>query len=334
MSLRGIVRITYQFAGVVLAMDPGCRGKGFVMKKDKLIFRGFYTMALVAIGGSAVGMGALMSEVNGNETGQEDEVVSLSQVPGAVRKTIMEHAMGGKIEQIEKSDEDGEVVYDVEVEKGGHDFEFEVANDGTFLGTDHEDEDEHADEDDDGDSDEADDEADDGEQVFEIAFGDAPRSVRDSFEDHTDDAKPTLVERIIDEEVTKYEIEYAHKGHTASMTFTDHGEIMEMESAVEIHRLPKAIRDEIMKDYPGATIEAAEAVQLFYYEMDVMVDGKVIEVGAFASGDIEDRLVPQQEDEEGNAHGGNDDDDDELDDDEGDQHEHGDHDENEEDDDD
>jgi len=303
------------------------------MKKDKLISRGVYSLALIAIGGSAIGMGALMSEVDGHSSKQEDETVTISQVPSAARKTIMEHAMGGKIEQIEKSDEDGKIVYDVEVENNGHGFEFEVAQDGTFLGTDPEDQEDQADEADEKGG--AGDEPDGGEQVFEISFTDAPRSVQDSFKDHTGKAKPTLVERIIDEDVTKYEIEYSLNGNTASMTFTDRGEVMEMESPVEINRLPKAVRDEIMKDYPGATIEAAEAVQLFYYEMDIKVDGKVIEVGAFASGDIEDRLVPQSEGDEGNANGGGDENDNEgMDDDDGDgdQHEHGDHDEDEEDD--
>ncbi len=65
-----------------------------------------------------------------------------------------------------------------------------------------------------------------------------------------------------------------------------------------------------MKDYPGATIQAAEHVQLFYYEMDVLVDGKIVEVAVFATGDIEDNLLGDQSDEDGHTdHDGDDHDD-------------------------
>ena len=130
--------------------------------------------------------------------------------------------------------------------------------------------------------------ADQPEKAFTIAFSDAPRSVRDTFKKLTNGAKPTKVERIVDEDVTKYEIEYDRHGDTASATMSDKGAVLEMEAPTAIKHLPAAVRTEVLKDYPGATIKVAEAVQLFYYEMDVVVDGKTIEVVAQATGDIED----------------------------------------------
>lgn len=258
------------------------------MNTRNLFAGGLVAVTIVALSGAAIGMG-------GMARGDDDEVVSLRDVPAAVRKTIEQRAKGGDIEKIERSTEDGKTVYEVEVDGHRGDFEFVVGQDGSFLGMDHEGEGEHADDDGDGNHEDADHENDDGdeeadqpEQVFEITFADAPRSVRDTFEDRTDGAKPTKVERIVDEDVTKYEVEYARRGGTASITMSDLGKIIEIETPVAIDHLPAAVRAEIMKDYPGATIEAAEAVQLFYYEMDVVVDGKTVEVVALATGDIED----------------------------------------------
>lgn len=278
------------------------------MNTRKLFAGGLVAVTIVALSGAAIGMG-------GMARGGDDEVVSLRDVPAAVRQTIEQHAKGGTIEKIERSTEDGKTVYEVEVDGHRGDFEFVVGQDGSFLGMDHEGE--HADENNDGDHEDADHENDDGEegadqpeQVFEITFADVPRAVRDTFEDRTDGAKPTKVERIVDEDVTKYEIEYARHGDTASLTMSDKGEVLEMETPVAIKHLPAAVRTEILKDYPGATIEAAEAVQLFYYEMDVVVDGKTIEVVAQATGDIEDWFSSDNENgEEDHADGDHEDED-------------------------
>ena len=72
----------------------------------------------------------------------DDESVELADVPVAVRRTIEANLRGGTIDELERSTDGGRVTYDVEVESASGDFEFEVAEDGTFLGIDSEDEDE------------------------------------------------------------------------------------------------------------------------------------------------------------------------------------------------
>lgn len=80
-----------------------------------------------------------------------DERVSQSEVPPAVRATIEQHLAGGKIDEIERCIEKGKVVYDVEVDSAKGDFEFAVAEDGSFLGMDTEDDEDEGDDDDDDD---------------------------------------------------------------------------------------------------------------------------------------------------------------------------------------
>ena len=258
-------------------------------------------LVLATAAGTMVGFAALGSE--------QDEIVKLEDVPVAVRESIQRHAKGGTIEQIERSDEDGKIVYEIEVNGADGEFEFGVAHDGKFLGMDQDENDDH----------EGDDADNDDEQVTVIGLADAPAAVGDEFRRRAGAIKPSKVEKIIDEAVTKYEIEFDQAGGTASMTLSARGEAMEIESPVAASALPEAVRREIQKDYPGATIKAAESVQLFYYEMEIVVDGKTIEVAAFATGDIEDRLLGDETgndeehaedgDEDGPDHHGEDDDD-------------------------
>ena len=78
----------------------------------------------------------------------DEEEVTLDEVPAAVKDTILANAQGGTIEEIERETEDGQVVYEAEVEINGKEYEIEVAADGTLLEIEEDDDD---DDDDDGD---------------------------------------------------------------------------------------------------------------------------------------------------------------------------------------
>ncbi len=61
------------------------------------------------------------------------QAVSLAEVPPAARATIERLTAGGQIRELEKAQEDGRTVYDVEATVGGRDVEYDVAADGTVL---------------------------------------------------------------------------------------------------------------------------------------------------------------------------------------------------------
>lgn len=61
------------------------------------------------------------------------QAVSLAEVPPAARATIERLTAGGQIRELEKAEEDGRTVYDVEATVGGRDVEYDVAADGTVL---------------------------------------------------------------------------------------------------------------------------------------------------------------------------------------------------------
>ena len=53
-----------------------------------------------------------------------------------------------------------------------------------------------------------------------------------------------------------------------------------------------------MKDYPGAEIKVVEAVQVFFYEVEIIHNGKKSEIKVYATGDIEDEDDEDDDDED------------------------------------
>jgi len=82
---------------------------------------------------------------------QDEEQVTLDQVPQAVKATILAEAKGGTIKEIERETKNGKTVYEAEVVLDGKEVEIKVASDGTLLAKEVEDADDDHDGDDDDD---------------------------------------------------------------------------------------------------------------------------------------------------------------------------------------
>lgn len=74
-------------------------------------------------------------EGNDDDQGDEDEEdqVSMDRVPKAVKAAILKHANGGKIKEVDREDEDGKVVYEVDVIIKGKEIELRIASNGKLL---------------------------------------------------------------------------------------------------------------------------------------------------------------------------------------------------------
>jgi uncharacterized membrane protein YkoI len=70
------------------------------------------------------------------------EMKDIDELPPAVRATVERETTGGQIEEIERESKDGRVVYEVEFTRDGLEIELEVAEDGTVLEREEEEEDE------------------------------------------------------------------------------------------------------------------------------------------------------------------------------------------------
>jgi len=95
-------------------------------------------------------------EKEGEERDEEDKddgvTVALEDLPSVVKATV--EAQGGEIGEIEKEEEDGEVVYDVDVKIDGKKFELKIAANGTLLKKNTDEDKDGDEEDDDNDGDE------------------------------------------------------------------------------------------------------------------------------------------------------------------------------------
>ena len=73
------------------------------------------------------------------EKGEKKEApatqITLSQVPEPARAKIATLTTAGKIKKIEKAEENGKTIYDVEATVQGRDVEYDIAADGTVLTT-------------------------------------------------------------------------------------------------------------------------------------------------------------------------------------------------------
>jgi uncharacterized membrane protein YkoI len=67
------------------------------------------------------------------EAEENEQKVTVDQLPPAVRKTLEKEAAGGKILEIEKERERGKTVYEAQIIKNGQKWEIEIAEDGKVL---------------------------------------------------------------------------------------------------------------------------------------------------------------------------------------------------------
>ena len=64
---------------------------------------------------------------------ENEQTVTMSDLPAAVQTTIKDKAGSNKIEKIEKKTEEGKTVYEAVVDKKGKEWSIEVDQNGKFL---------------------------------------------------------------------------------------------------------------------------------------------------------------------------------------------------------
>ena len=101
-------------------------------------------MVVMVVAGLALCIGAVATK----QIAEQEQEVSIDQVPEAVKATILAEAKGGTIQEIEMETENGQTVYEAEVIIDGQEADIEVAANGTLLGKEAEDADDENDEDD------------------------------------------------------------------------------------------------------------------------------------------------------------------------------------------
>lgn len=93
-----------------------------------------------------------------------------------------------------------------------------------------------------------------------------------------------------------YEVEGMTELGEVSVRLTKDGAILSKERSIEPSTLPVAVTQAINETYPNAKIEEAESLEIFMYEVEVVVDGKEHEVLIFPDGSFHGK--PEVEDED------------------------------------
>jgi len=136
------------------------------------------------------------------------------------------------------------------------------------------------------------------EDTKEIKFKELPANVQNAALKHVQKENITEVELIIEEDTIKYEIESKENGISKEITIAKDGNILEIEQEIAFSKLPIEAQSEIKEAYPNIEIEEIEAVKLFYYEVEGVVNGKTVEFKVFATGEIEIEVNDDDDDDE------------------------------------
>lgn len=129
-------------------------------------------------------------------------------------------------------------------------------------------------------------EGDDEGQSIQLA--DVPAPVRAALGKHTAEKNVKQVSKEIERGMTVYEFAYEADGKAGEVEISESGDVLEVETAIQVSALPKAASAAIAKAYPKGTIKEAEAIQAFFYEVVVTSDGKDRELTVTAGGQLDD----------------------------------------------
>jgi len=121
-----------------------------------------------------------------------------------------------------------------------------------------------------------------------------PAGVRAAFEALRPGETPTEVEKEIEDGKVVYEAEYRGAKGDADITVDADGKLVVTKTKVKAKDLPEAITKAVQTQYKGATIKEAESTNLGYYELDLRVNGKKVEIVVQDDGTV--KTNPEEDD--------------------------------------
>jgi uncharacterized membrane protein YkoI len=126
--------------------------------------------------------------------------VSLSDLPAPARATIDRLTAGGNIKKLEKEEQDGKVIYDVEANVKGKDVEYDVASDGKVLTAEE-----------------------------SVPYASLPAAVQAAAMKYFGFTKGLIASKEVENGKTFYEVEGKKSGSTIALKLTETGKVVEEE---------------------------------------------------------------------------------------------------------
>ncbi len=119
-----------------------------------------------------------------------------------------------------------------------------------------------------------------------IEWSSLPKAVQAALTKELHGKKPEKIEMESEDGFVAYEAKAKIGGLTKEFKVTADGRLIEIEQKLNAGKLPKALSDAIHKRLPGAKLEKAELVNLTYYEVKVLIDGKKQTIKLLANGRV------------------------------------------------
>jgi uncharacterized membrane protein YkoI len=129
------------------------------------------------------------------------QAIALSDVPAPARATIEKLTADGTIRKLEKAEEGGQTVYDVEATVGGKDVEYDVAADGKIVTSEE-----------------------------SVPFASLPAAVQKAAHTYFGSAEGLKASRELEAGKTFYEVSGTKAGAPVTVKFSDTGKIVEEEN--------------------------------------------------------------------------------------------------------
>lgn len=150
-----------------------------------------------------------------------DEEVFLPELPPAVQRAIQAHSAGATLNEIDRSVNDGEISYDVEIERNGVSRDFTVDANGVLL----------------------------REQVF---IGELPPIVRQTIQKEAGTATVGDIDRASDDGEVRFDVELTQASRTRSLSVAADGKLIDKQ--VFLAELPAPLQEAIRRQ-AGADCE-------------------------------------------------------------------------------
>ncbi|MDB6020847.1 MAG: hypothetical protein JWQ04_704 [Pedosphaera sp.] len=182
----------------------------------------FFRSTLVAFGLLMAGMAVALAT-------EQSQVVKLTEVPVAAQKTILAEAgrAKGELGDIEKTSDDDETWYDVELTTGKRTRSFSVAPDGKLL-------------------------------TWQVFMNEIPVPARQAIHAQVQAAKGKLgdIDRVVEDGVVTFEVAMNKDGKEISFTISRDGKLLSLQ--VELTETPDAVQKTIRAQTVGGEIKKIE----------------------------------------------------------------------------
>ncbi len=126
-----------------------------------------------------------------------------------------------------------------------------------------------------------------------------PAGVRATLEAQRPGEIPSEIEQENEDGRVVYEAEYRSGASNADITVDANGALVVVKTKIKAKDLPEAVAKSLEVKYPGAKVKEAESTNLGYYELDLRVDGKKVEIIIQADGTTKNNPEEDDADDEG-----------------------------------